>query len=73
MEDKLLDEFKSFCKFNCKYRKSELVSRELHSYYKYRNDKSKKYCYTEDECFVELRPCDYCQIGEFIREVSDRL
>lgn len=60
MEDKPLDEFQSFCKFNCKYRKSEGVVGVI-------VDTNHR------DLEVYVRPCDYCQVKEFVREVSDRL
>lgn len=73
MEDKLLDEFQSFCKFNCKHRNKEIINEEV-------KIKHEGHC---DDCdgdvniyhttYTEVLPCDYCRIQEFIREVSDRL
>lgn len=58
MEEKLLDEFQLYCKFNCKYKKNEEVIESL--------------VYNDYEPTYTI-PCNYCQIREFIREVGDRL
>ena len=47
-----------FCKFNCKYKNKEEILEKL--------------VYNDWEEMWVL-PCDYCQIQEFIREISDRL
>lgn len=58
MEDKLLNEFNSYCKFNCKHKKNEEIIETL--------------VYNDFEPTYTI-PCNYCQIEEFIREVRDRL
>lgn len=60
MKDKLLDEFQSFCRFNCKYRKNEKIIESVVTT-NYR------------DLIAYIEPCNYCQTKEFIREVSDRL
>ncbi len=58
MEDKILDEFELFCKFNCKYKSGNPIIEKL---------------VYNDHKEMWVLPCDYCQVEEFIRECSDRL
>ncbi|MGJ0846440.1 hypothetical protein ACR77J_07120 [Tissierella praeacuta] len=60
MEEKLLNEFQSFCRFNCKYKKGkDIVESVVTTNYR--------------DLKAYIKPCNYCQVKEFIRDVGDRL
>ena len=60
MEEILLDEFRSFCKFNCKYKKGkDIVESVVTTNYR--------------DLKAYVFPCNYCQVEEFIREIRERI
>lgn len=73
MEDKLLDKFRSFCRFNCQHRSKKPINEEI-------KIKQDGYCPTcdggiisHDIVYTKILPCDYCEIENFIKECESRL
>lgn len=73
MEEKLMNEFESFCRFNCKYKKGEEINEKIEVDLSEICDKCGNLVILDDTTFVDLIPCNYCQIEEFIREIRDRI
>ena len=73
MEDKLLNEFQSFCKFNWKYRGKDEIDVEIDiEYEKYCSECNEENIISDFQ-YERISPCDYYQIEEFVREISDRI
>lgn len=63
MEEKLMNLFGRFCKWECKYRGGRSASVTL-------DDPYCPVCDNDISNFIEVCPCDYCQIKEFIKDVA---